>query len=51
VNDVTMCNTANIGRREESSESNNGPGIRMATPACSLGPFAWKIVFQAFTLR
>jgi hypothetical protein len=25
--------------------------IRMATPACFFGPFAWKIVFQPFTLR
>jgi hypothetical protein len=25
--------------------------IRMAIPACFLGPFAWKIVFQPFTLR
>jgi hypothetical protein len=25
--------------------------IRMATQACFLGPFAWKIVFQPFTLR
>ena len=25
--------------------------IRMATPACFLGQFAWKIVFQPFTLR
>ena len=25
--------------------------IRMATPACFLGSFAWKIVFQPFTLR
>ena len=25
--------------------------IRMATPACFLEPFAWKIVFQRFTLR
>jgi hypothetical protein len=24
--------------------------IRMAIPACYLGPFAWKIVFQPFTL-
>ena len=23
----------------------------MATPACFLGPFGWKIVFQPFTLR
>jgi hypothetical protein len=25
--------------------------IRMATPACFFRPFAWKIVFQPFTLR
>ena len=25
--------------------------IRMATPACFFRPFAWKIVFQSFTLR
>jgi hypothetical protein len=25
--------------------------IRMATPACFFWPFAWKIVFQLFTLR
>jgi hypothetical protein len=25
--------------------------MRMSTPACFLGPFAWKIVFQPFTLR
>jgi hypothetical protein len=25
--------------------------IRMATPACFFVPFAWKIVFQPFTLR
>jgi hypothetical protein len=25
--------------------------IRMATPACFFIPFAWKIVFQLFTLR
>jgi len=25
--------------------------IRMATPASFLGPFAWKIVFQPFTVR
>jgi hypothetical protein len=24
---------------------------RMATPACFFGTFAWKIVFQPFTLR
>ena len=23
----------------------------MATPACFLGPFTWKIFFQSFTLR
>jgi hypothetical protein len=25
--------------------------IRMATPACFLGPFVWKFVFQPFALR
>ena len=25
--------------------------IRMTSPACFLGPFAWKIVLQPFTLR
>ena len=25
--------------------------IRMSTPACFFGGFAWKIVFQPFTLR
>jgi hypothetical protein len=25
--------------------------IRMAAPACFLGPFAWKTFFQPFTLR
>ena len=25
--------------------------IRMAIPACFLGPFVWKIVFQLFTLK
>ena len=25
--------------------------IRMATPACFLGPFAWKNFFHPFTLR
>ena len=26
-------------------------GIRIATPACFLGPFDWKKFFQPFTLR
>jgi hypothetical protein len=25
--------------------------IRMTTPACFFGLFAWKIIFQPFTLR
>jgi hypothetical protein len=25
--------------------------IRMAIPACFLGPFAWKIIFQVCSLR